>query len=68
MDKAILFGIMPDQPTRSVFLCESDDADKKYVVHLCRVWGEKHIYVETMTECDDWDKAYERYKYWRFGI
>lgn len=68
MERIVLYGVMPDQPDRSVMLCESDIADKRYAVHLCRVWGKVDIYVETMTECDDWDKASRTYDYWRFGI
>ena len=68
MDRIVLFGVMPDQPDRMVILCESGDADKRYALHLCRVWGKGYTYVETVTECDEKDKALERYNYWRFGI
>lgn len=68
MERIMLIQVMPDQPDRSVILCESDIADKRYAVHLCRVWGERHVYVETMTECDEEAKAVQTFTFWAYGI
>lgn len=67
MDKAVLASLYGTNWTGRanenffVILCESDNPDIGYAVHIVREWGVRVIWVHTLIECTNEDEAYRTF-------